>query len=583
MNRTSLSSRGLIVTFLVACVTQSAFVVVPYAASNGSPETSREAYRQKSKQSRAHQLTVDMIGTVLSAQLQQLEDNQLSDDPLYGDLKDMSGRMNAVAEEHMSEVVKMLSEAMDNPQADRAGLMKLARKRMQEVLDRLLYERDLLRQRRMQAALTGTLRIMISKQETTRAATLKLKTAGEETIISIAGSQQEIVVLFKDYKSLLNTVSGWAGELGAIGAEAKRLLRDSGVDASLGKTTGAMLATKFDQAGEFQQEVIDGLEGLLRSIRQLEDPASIEEDMIDAVQLLMEEQEALMAKTKASDLDKDAEMEPILEGQTLLVQKLRRLSGVVAISDRMETLSRMAEEHADLATSTLFEAEKKLTVDHQNKVIGSLAEMLVELENWAGRLDKFLTAEEYHKLYEMLTSLRGEMVKTLDQHRLLAGVIEAAPKDAVDGIKPVVEALASYTANPELPRYVWLRIRTAEDEVKQEEAALKRNPEDALARVPQSDRAIRHAIGEVTETQAQARRNAMAVELGELNRGTESLMRASAAVLRTGEVLGKWGDAPEHILEQSRVLLSKVRAIASHVSEGVHFTAPQAVKALAAP
>ena len=80
-----------------------------------------------------------MIGTVLSAQLQQLEDNQLSDDPLYGDLNDMRGRMHVVAEEHMSEVVKMLSEAMDNPQADHAGLMKLARKRMQEVLNRLLY------------------------------------------------------------------------------------------------------------------------------------------------------------------------------------------------------------------------------------------------------------------------------------------------------------------------------------------------------------------------------------------------------------------------------------------------------------
>ncbi|MFT5124045.1 MAG: hypothetical protein ACI97B_002680, partial [Verrucomicrobiales bacterium] len=338
MNRSTLTPRGLFAV-LLACLTQTAFLAAPfatvYAAANPAPEASREVYRQKSKQTRAHQLTVDMIDSVLSAHMQQLEDNQLSDDPLYGDLKDMRGRMNDVAKEHMTEVVKMLSEAMDNPDADSAALMKGARKRMQEVLDRLLYERDLLRQRRMQAALTGTLRIMISKQESTRAATLKLKTADEETIISTAGSQQEIVVLFKDYKSLLDSVAGWAGELGAIGAEAKRLLRDSGVDSALGKTTGSMLATKFDEAGEHQQEVIVGLEGLLRSIRQLEDPASIEEDMIDAVKLLMEEQEALMAQTKAANLEKDAEMEPILEEQTLMVQKLRRLSSVVAISDRM--------------------------------------------------------------------------------------------------------------------------------------------------------------------------------------------------------------------------------------------------------
>ena len=50
--------------------------------------------------------------------------------------------------------------------------------------------------------------------------------------------------------------------------------------------------------------------------------------------------------------------------------------------------------------------QRPAAVDHQGRAIGALAELLVEIERAAGRLDRFLTADQYRKLAELLTFMK---------------------------------------------------------------------------------------------------------------------------------------------------------------------------------
>ena len=67
--------------------------------------------RYKVNQQRARDLTTDLLSILVDRQMQQLEDNRLTDLPLYEDLKSMRGRMGQLAKSKMPDVIELLVNA----------------------------------------------------------------------------------------------------------------------------------------------------------------------------------------------------------------------------------------------------------------------------------------------------------------------------------------------------------------------------------------------------------------------------------------------------------------------------------------
>jgi len=111
--------------------------------------------RDRTNQERARQLTADLLSALLDAHVQQLEDNGLTDLPLYQDLLQMRGRLGDLAMQVMPEVIDLLNAA-DAARAEpdkHKDFYRQARSRMRQVLVRLLAERERPRLRRQQAEL----------------------------------------------------------------------------------------------------------------------------------------------------------------------------------------------------------------------------------------------------------------------------------------------------------------------------------------------------------------------------------------------------------------------------------------------
>ena len=270
------------------------FTIAGAAVAQQAPAGPDVINRYRGRQERARELTSDLLSALLQSHIQQLEDNKLTDLPLYKDLVDMRARMGELTMKMMPEVIDLLVQATDATGDDRLALINQAQGKMREVLLRLLAERERIRVRRQQAELIERLSEIIGKQKNTRSATIALGGMDEQAILAVVDSQGNVNTLYATFAAMIQDVATWSGELGAIAAESGRILKNQKVEEHLDGAGTYLMALKFNDATVEQQAVVDALEKVLAEIRKLEDPAAIDKDVVEAVKQLIKEQEALL-------------------------------------------------------------------------------------------------------------------------------------------------------------------------------------------------------------------------------------------------------------------------------------------------
>ena len=229
--------------------------------------------RYKVNQQRARDLTTDLLSILVDRQMQQLEDNKLTELPLYEDLKSMRGRMGQLAQAKMPDVIELLVKADIARPSERQELMTQVHSRMREILRDLLRERERLRLRRQQAELIERIGEIVIQQKSTLDNTLTLSTAQEQLVLSTIDSQKNVSVLVDAFDETLELVQDWTGELGKLATECKNVLKTNDVEKLLDQAESQLEATKFDEAAGTEKEIVTILEGILLKIRRFEDPA----------------------------------------------------------------------------------------------------------------------------------------------------------------------------------------------------------------------------------------------------------------------------------------------------------------------
>ena len=133
---------------LAAILSVSLFANCTALAQQAKPANRTVINQYKVNQQRAKDLTADLLKVLVDTQLEQLEDNQLTDLPLYEDLTSMRGRLGDLAMQKMPVVIDLLMQADVAKPNERQDLMKTVHVKMKDVLLDLLREREKLRLRR---------------------------------------------------------------------------------------------------------------------------------------------------------------------------------------------------------------------------------------------------------------------------------------------------------------------------------------------------------------------------------------------------------------------------------------------------
>ena len=553
--------------------------------------------RYKVNQQRARDLTTDLLSILVDRQMQQLEDNRLTDLPLYEDLKSMRGRMGQLAKSKMPDVIELLVKADIAKPSERQELMAQVHSRMRGILRDLLRERERLRLRRQQAELIERIGEIVIQQKATLDNTLTLSTAQEQLVLSTIDSQKNVAVLVDAFGETLELVQDWTGELGKLATECKNVLEANEVKKLLEQAEAQLEATDFNDAAKTEKEVVTVLEGILLKIRRFEDPAWIDSDATEAAEDILTAQETLKEELETVDPDDDTKIDELVHAQNLIREKLQRLENLVANDENAAELIERAQEAAMEAREEIFEGEIEAAMDEQEEIIGTLAELQEQLNTTTSLLDPDLSSEEYTEIANALEEVR-ETLETADELNNDAeqALEEDQLAEAADTEKQAGEAAqeaATKADDASLPEPIAEAIEDAKDsaveaaeataaanDTKDNEATAEESQDSAEEAVVNASEDIKEAIGRTKEAEEEARKNALAAKLGELNRAVDTLERAAAEARENATLLSDDKAPNEQASEAIKDDFNTTAELAKEIAKGVENLSPEATEQL---
>ncbi|MFL2871283.1 MAG: hypothetical protein ACJZ8O_11125 [Pirellulaceae bacterium] len=554
---------------LVAILSVSLLTSSTVIAQQTKPANRTVINQYKVNQQRAKDLTADLLKVLVDTQLEQLEDNQLTDIPLYQDLTSMRGRLGDLAMQKMPVVIDLLMQADVAKPNERQDLMKSVHVKMKDVLLDLLREREKLRLRRQHAELIERITEVVVKQTDTREDTVELSTTNEQEILATARSQQDVSLLVTSFDNTLQIVADWSGELGKMATQCAKIIENEDVHSLLVKAETQLGDTEFSNAAGTQKEVIDALEQILNKIRRFEDPAWINADAKEAAENILTAQEEIKEKIESGDLEDEEELNSLVEEQSLIREKLNRLKNALATNEDAVELAERAEEAAAEAREAVFEGDEQEAVELQDEVIGTLAELQEEILNEIDSFKPELSSEEYSKIAEEVAEAREKLEEADELNTEATETAEESTEEAATTEAQAEEAVNEAGENENLPEDVANAIENAAEEVAEATEELQEGSEESEGALDEAGEAISEAIGEAEIAEEEAKKNALAAKVGELNRAVESLERAAAKARDTAESLNEEGSPTEDQVAQAQDDLNKIEEIANDVAEGI--------------
>jgi hypothetical protein len=176
-------------------------------------------------------LARELVLNLLDVQLQQLEENGLTDRPLFQDVKTMRQNIDGLIEAEMSEVVTLLLQAQADQTDKRDETFLEARRKIGEVLARLLAERQNLSRRLRTAEVAAQVRRLIDMETMIREVTLALPSQArrqqELQQLSTLADQSDARKLYDKLAETLIEARSWGGEVGKRPSKRLALLKAS--------------------------------------------------------------------------------------------------------------------------------------------------------------------------------------------------------------------------------------------------------------------------------------------------------------------------------------------------------------------
>lgn len=564
---------------------------VPVAGQVLEPEALQ---RKQEDQQRARTMTRDLLGGVLDVQLRQLDENGLSDQEIYRDIKLMRQNLNHLVESEMSKVVDLLAEAQRLPAEKREAAFVEARQQIRSVVRQLSIERQNLLKRLKIAELAEQVRRLIRQQVVVQTATrgLPSETASRQEAMTLKAieDQRDVKELFLHLVDTMVDMKSWSGLLAMAAADGLRILKAAEVGKHLDAAGRQLQAVKYETALGEQELVIKGLKELLKVIERTQGALNSENmKSIDRIRVISERQKQLREETKAmTDLQKpSAEM---VERQAELQKEIARLAESVRDNPKADSHIQQAEAAAMDAAANLLEGKLDQAQSDQGRVLGNLAALEMALKDQAKQQSRDKSANELASVVKTLVEAKAALTDAQKKQDSAEAKAELNAHSAAPETKDVAEIAQKTMDKLELPT----TIETALAETTQAANEATRNlesasPEKATAveekALKKAGDALDRAVAMIDAALADAQRQESAVKIGELARAAEVLERAASeerAIAKEASAIAMSdpSDASD-MTEVARELAERqkdIKAIAEKAAEALAQTSPAASK-----
>ena len=213
--------------------------------------------RQQNQQ-RARRMARELIDSILRVQIRQLEENGLTDMPLYHDVKTMQTHIGQLVETEMTQVVALLVEAQEtSSETVRQQKFLEARKLIREIIIQLAVERQKLLRRLKTAEIAEQVRRLIrletTAQKTTTALPAQTPTLREQQALKTIEDQRDVNRLFLQLLETLADVSRWDGPIATGAANGIRILAAAETGKHLDEAVRRLTITEYTAAAVHQE------------------------------------------------------------------------------------------------------------------------------------------------------------------------------------------------------------------------------------------------------------------------------------------------------------------------------------------
>lgn len=559
--------------------------------------------RKQIDQQRARAMAQKLVSSAVDLQIHQLEDNGLTDLPIYKEITTMRGSIGELVETEMADVVELLLDAQRlNKPADREAKFVAARSTIRQIVVRLAVERHNLLRRLRNAEIAEQIKRLINLETATMTVTKGLpeesQTRREQLAVRTIEDQQDIKELFLHLVETLADVSSWDGTIGQGATKGLIILKKQEVGLHLDRAGSELAATRFAASAVEQAQVVAGLKRLLDEVLHTQGLISSDsESIFERIEELANKQSEVRAKVQKADLSNTDESSDLTTEQDEIKTELEELAEVVADNPQAAEHVQDAIEAAAQASEQIFSEEPEQAINAQRLVEGHLAALQDKLQQdmQAQLTDK--TATELAQTVKDLEATKAELEQAMQQQQQAEDNTATDPSKAAQQEKAVEVALkeaTNATEKRELPEELTATVAAAEDAVAKaadaaEDAAKAQaaDSDEKLAAAEDATQnasdAVERALASTQESLAEAKRMEAAVKIGELARAAEALERAAAAERKIAETTkeiaaGKPVDATT--AKQLTKEQKTVKEVAERIAEGVKETAPEVAQAL---
>ena len=550
--------------------------------------------RKQDDQQRARTMTRDLVGGVLDVQLRQLEENGLSDQEIFRDIKLMRQNLNHLVETEMSKVVELLAEAQRLPSDQREAAFVEARLQIRSVVRQLSIERQNLLKRLKIAELAEQVRRLIRHQTVVQTATKALPTEPqprqESLTLKAVEDQRDVKELFLHLVDTMVDMKSWSGILAVAATDGLRILKTTDVGKHFDAAGRQLQAVKYDAAYDEQELVLKGLRELLKVIERTQGALNSESmKSIDRVRALSDRQKQLRDETKAL-ADNEKPSSEMVERQAELQKEIGRLTDSVRDNPKADSHIQQAESAALDAAANLLDAKLDQAQADQGRVLGNLAALELALKDQARQQSRDKSANELSVVVKSLQEAKAALTEAQAKQDLAEAKAQRNAQSAAVDTKEVADISQRTADKLELPTAVEnalveatqaareatknLESATVEKATAVEEKALKK-ASDALDR----------AVATIDASLLDARRQESAVKIGELARAAEVLERAASEERAISKDATSLANADHSDLAKTQEMAKDladrqkdVKAIADKASEALAETALAASK-----
>ena len=513
----------------IACF---AVLFVTLATAIASAQQSLIPRERLESHTQARALADELVTSVFDTQLRHLEENGMSDQPVYSQIRISRDKIQQLASHEMKQLTLLLENLQTSGGEGRAKQLAEARVAAREIAVAMMAERQRLRGRLRTSRTLDLLRQMIAVERQAIVVTEKQPSRPaperQQSAEQLIQSHLDLGVLFEQLVLMLRQAEETVGPERISAAAARSHFATAETSLRIVEAADLVKAGSYLEAQTAEQSILDALEEALRLMQSSD---KLEEEArrraLEAIANTVREQQELRRQTAATDLSDVAERDALAARQRDIANQLEKLRDPLSQLAQVGEQMLAAEDAAKEAVKHLGEGQKEQAIERQDTVVNMLEDIAQHLN--AEALDPNALADRAAQLADLNTSLNELLEKQAEASEVAA----TDPASAAELEATIADALAEADDASQLSDGVETRLDEAQEAVAKAEQALEDSSpaaeQNRLEAVENAEKSLLEAAAEVQAQLSDVQQAMEAANPSEANPSSDSTSKNEAS------------------------------------------------------